>query len=559
MKLTHVYKQGWGKDYLVDPNEITASTSHDLFCALCGHRVIWKNEDGHPSFEHEPGDYACEEKPGSVKSAPVTDYDGLAMPGPGEIFVLRQPEPPRKSRLENPIVSGGNLRPSRSENPIVFESAQARRSSRLENPVLTSDSPTQNLPQEPVENASQPSKQPVGSPENQTMALGALDSNMLSGHDSPATAPVLNATMSLDVSAQLHSAMGEKNVSAATQLVDPSQEGLDDESTNLDFSNAPQYGGQAQRTAARVVPKPVPMMPQRFAVPPVSMDDPQFPDVPAGMEPRFPDPGEEVETVDVMSLPPDALNPYRVASSDGCQTGLSEEDELENVETVAQLDVPVAIIRKLPSFKAFLRRPRNMAILGFALLFLILFIIIMVLVSKHGEPKKPNVVKANGITQSAVEEEPSHAKQNIKIVAQNNEIAEEPENCTKVTVIEPNTPVRVHPFGTTNKVGTIKNVGTEVCFTENESGWLKISLNGKTGYLCDCNTDLKAQLPDKVRVESKKLNVRRSSDHADDVLGALKSGELVKPIEQNGCWYKIEYDAQVGYINKCFTSNVDVE
>ena len=49
-------------------------------------------------------------------------------------------------------------------------------------------------------------------------------------------------------------------------------------------------------------------------------------------------------------------------------------------------------------------------------------------------------------------------------------------------------------------------------------------------------------------VTAKKLNVRSGAGYSYSVLGTLKKGEVVKVVETNGDWYKIKYGKGFGYI-----------
>ncbi|GKV64926.1 MULTISPECIES: N-acetylmuramoyl-L-alanine amidase [unclassified Sporosarcina] len=130
--------------------------------------------------------------------------------------------------------------------------------------------------------------------------------------------------------------------------------------------------------------------------------------------------------------------------------------------------------------------------------------------------------------------------------------------------------VRSSPSATSSIIGTLAN-GVVVEVTGSTGTWLKVSLNGKVGYISENYTtgNLEeskpsepappvskpdpaptAKLMGKVTVNN--LNVRSAGNSSAATIDKLSTGKKVQVLSVSGYWAKINYDGKVGYVHKSY-------
>ncbi|MGH0431572.1 SH3 domain-containing protein [Bacillus hominis] len=96
-----------------------------------------------------------------------------------------------------------------------------------------------------------------------------------------------------------------------------------------------------------------------------------------------------------------------------------------------------------------------------------------------------------------------------------------------------------------------------VTILETTQDWYKVSVNNKTGYMKKDAILFKknVQPKDQYIVNANALNVRSEPNTESSILDILPNGQFITIQGEQGDWYKILHNGQIGYVQKTFVSN----
>ncbi|MFK4334545.1 murein DD-endopeptidase MepM/ murein hydrolase activator NlpD [Bacillus sp. RC240] len=96
-----------------------------------------------------------------------------------------------------------------------------------------------------------------------------------------------------------------------------------------------------------------------------------------------------------------------------------------------------------------------------------------------------------------------------------------------------------------------------VTILETTQDWYKVSVNNKTGYIKKDAILFKknVQSKDQYIVNANALNVRSEPNTESSILDILPNGQFITIQGEQGDWYKILHNGQIGYVQKTFVSN----
>ncbi|MDM5192153.1 SH3 domain-containing protein [Bacillus hominis] len=96
-----------------------------------------------------------------------------------------------------------------------------------------------------------------------------------------------------------------------------------------------------------------------------------------------------------------------------------------------------------------------------------------------------------------------------------------------------------------------------VTILETNPDWYKVSVNNKTGYMKKDAILFKKNVQPKNQyiVNANALNVRSEPNTESSILDILPNGQFITIQGEQGDWYKILHNGQIGYVQKTFVSN----
>ncbi len=96
-----------------------------------------------------------------------------------------------------------------------------------------------------------------------------------------------------------------------------------------------------------------------------------------------------------------------------------------------------------------------------------------------------------------------------------------------------------------------------VTILETVQDWYKVSVNNKTGYMKKDAILFKKNVQPKSQyiVNANALNVRSEPNTESSILDILPNGQFITIQGEQGDWYKILHNGQIGYVQKTFVSN----
>lgn len=96
-----------------------------------------------------------------------------------------------------------------------------------------------------------------------------------------------------------------------------------------------------------------------------------------------------------------------------------------------------------------------------------------------------------------------------------------------------------------------------VTILETTQDWYKVSVNNKTGYMNKDAILFKKNVQPKNQyiVNANALNVRSEPNTESSILDILPNGQFITIQGEQGDWYKILHNGQIGYVQKTFVSN----
>ncbi|MET7017777.1 SH3 domain-containing protein [Bacillus mycoides] len=105
-------------------------------------------------------------------------------------------------------------------------------------------------------------------------------------------------------------------------------------------------------------------------------------------------------------------------------------------------------------------------------------------------------------------------------------------------------------------VDTIR-FNSPVTILETVQDWYKVSVNNKTGYMKKDAILFKKNVQPKSQyiVNANALNVRSEPNTESSILNILPNGQFITIQGEQGDWYKILHNGQIGYVQKTFVSN----
>ncbi|QWI71030.1 SH3 domain-containing protein [Bacillus mycoides] len=105
-------------------------------------------------------------------------------------------------------------------------------------------------------------------------------------------------------------------------------------------------------------------------------------------------------------------------------------------------------------------------------------------------------------------------------------------------------------------VDTIR-FNSPVTILETVQDWYKVSVNNKTGYMKKDAILFKKNVQPKSQyiVNANALNVRSEPNTESSILDILPNGQFITIQGEQGDWYKILHNGQIGYVQKTFVSN----
>ncbi|GLV64821.1 peptidase M24 [Bacillus mycoides] len=105
----------------------------------------------------------------------------------------------------------------------------------------------------------------------------------------------------------------------------------------------------------------------------------------------------------------------------------------------------------------------------------------------------------------------------------------------------------------------IENIrfNSPVTILETTQDWYKVSVNNKTGYIKKDAILFKKNVQSKNQyiVNANALNVRSEPNTGSSILDILPNGQFITIQGEQGDWYKILHNGQIGYVQKNFVSN----
>ncbi|MDR4949962.1 SH3 domain-containing protein [Neobacillus cucumis] len=114
--------------------------------------------------------------------------------------------------------------------------------------------------------------------------------------------------------------------------------------------------------------------------------------------------------------------------------------------------------------------------------------------------------------------------------------------------------VRQSPSTSSSIIGKVTN-GQTLNVTSRQTGWLKISYNGKTGYVSSQYTKETGTTSSAgtYYVNASSLNVRSGAGTSYAKIGTLSNGQAVSVSKDLGNgWFQISYNGKTGYVSKQF-------
>lgn len=95
--------------------------------------------------------------------------------------------------------------------------------------------------------------------------------------------------------------------------------------------------------------------------------------------------------------------------------------------------------------------------------------------------------------------------------------------------------------------------GTIVQLVENQGEWLKVKIDGKTGFVSSKFVELEKEIVKGV-VTASEVNFRSSPDSSkkENIIKKLSKGTQVQIIEDLGEWFKVTIDGQTGFVSSGF-------
>ncbi|WP_412759021.1 SH3 domain-containing protein [Neobacillus cucumis] len=121
--------------------------------------------------------------------------------------------------------------------------------------------------------------------------------------------------------------------------------------------------------------------------------------------------------------------------------------------------------------------------------------------------------------------------------------------------------VRQAPTTSSTIIGKVTN-GQTLNVTARQTGWLKISYNGKTGYVSSQYTKETgaSSSAGTYYVNASSLNVRSGAGTGYAKIGTLTNGQAVSVSKDLGNgWYQISYNGKTGYVSKQFVVKTAVK
>jgi len=121
--------------------------------------------------------------------------------------------------------------------------------------------------------------------------------------------------------------------------------------------------------------------------------------------------------------------------------------------------------------------------------------------------------------------------------------------------------VRSGPGTSYAVIGSLKH-NEKVNVSDENSGWYKLTYNGKAGYVSKAYVTLDGETQPPatpqtrtvyVNTPGSTLNVRSGAGTAYAVIGSLKHGEKITVTDHNSDWYKLTFNGKTGYISRSFT------
>lgn len=133
--------------------------------------------------------------------------------------------------------------------------------------------------------------------------------------------------------------------------------------------------------------------------------------------------------------------------------------------------------------------------------------------------------------------------------------------------VKANSGLNVRAQATTNAaaIGLLSN-GTQIGYSSEVNGWLKVNHKGRQGYISKkytvpvgasssgTSSSTKPASSKTVTTTANSLNVRKGAGTNYGVLGTLSKGSSVSYSSESAGWLKISFKGNVGYISKQYTS-----
>ena len=123
--------------------------------------------------------------------------------------------------------------------------------------------------------------------------------------------------------------------------------------------------------------------------------------------------------------------------------------------------------------------------------------------------------------------------------------------------------------GNSYSVLTVMKKGTTTSQLGTSGSWTKVTVNGKTGYVCtkyltsgsssSSTTPSSTSTSKTVYITASALNVRSGPGTSYSVIGGLSKGKAASVVGTSGSWYKIKYGSGYGYISSKYTSSTAVD
>ena len=115
---------------------------------------------------------------------------------------------------------------------------------------------------------------------------------------------------------------------------------------------------------------------------------------------------------------------------------------------------------------------------------------------------------------------------------------------------------------TTSEVITTIDKGTTVTIKDEEDGWYKVEVNGKTGFIRTDKVSVSSgeskssskssgnskMIGKTVVTKTDDLNLRKKPSTSSDVLKTIPINTKLKVRDVDGDWYQVSYDSAIGYV-----------